>query len=613
MALVETIVLKIALIGAVGIAAQWAAWRFRLPSVVLLALAGILVGPLTGILEPAADFGDLFRPLVAVAVAVILFEGGLTLNFAEIRHTSTAVRRMVIIGAPLGWLLGAVAAHYLADLTWQSSAVLGGILVVTGPTVIVPLLRAARLKRNVASVLRWEGIINDPIGALFAVIAYEVVAATAHAESAGRLLLEMVAGAVAAVILGVVMGWAVVQLFRRGWVPEFLKAPLLLAAVLIGYAVANAMVEETGLLTVTAMGVVIGNSRLASLEEIRRFKEYMTVMLVSGVFVLLTATISTDTIAALDWRDGAFLAAILLLVRPITVTIATIGSGLSWKERAFVGWIAPRGIVAVAVSGLFGTALVDLGYADGEEMIAITFLVVFATIVLHGFSMRWLARRWDLVSAVSPGVMLVGASPWAVKLAAKLDELEVPVTVADASWNRIRRARMAGVDAFFGDILGESSEHRLDLNQYEYIVAATDDDAYNALVLANFGPVIGRDRVLVLSHGDDREYTPGLQGEVVLAGLDFWDIVDRSRSGWTFVAPKITDAAGVEEIVAARGGDFLPLLLKRDNGRIAFFTGDKAPTGEPGDVVLGFAKPLPTAAEKKRQREPKRPDTEPPA
>lgn len=612
-AVVDSLIFTIALIGALGIGAQWAAWRLQLPSVVLLAVAGILAGPATGLVEPQADFGELFRPIISLAVAVILFEGGLTLNLGEIRHTSMAVRRMVTIGAPLGWILGTLAAHYVAGLSWQTSAVFGGILVVTGPTVIIPLLRAARLKRNVGAVLRWEGIVNDPIGALFAVIAYEVVAATVHAESAGRLLLEMIAGAIAAVLLGALIGWAVVQTFRRGWVPEFLKSPLLLAAVLVGFVAADMAVEETGLLTVTVMGLVIGNSRLASLEEIRRFKEYMTVVLVSGVFVLLTATITTDTLEALDWRAFTFLAVVLVVVRPVTVFVSTIGSGLSWKERTFIGWIAPRGVVAVAVSGLFGAELVELGYADGEEMIAITFLVVFATIVLHGFSFRWLARRLDLVSAVAPGVLIVGASPWAVRLAGKLKELEIPAMIADASWNRLRRARMAGVESYFGDILGEAAEHGVDFNQFEYILSATDDDAYNALVVANFGPTIGRGHVLLLSRNEDREYAPGLKGEAVLAGLDFWDVVERSRSGWDFVAPKVTDEAGLEEIAAGRDGEFFPILVKRESGRIAFFTDTKRPSVEPGDIVVGFGKPLPTAAEKKRDREPKRPVTEPPA
>ena len=292
----------------------------------------------------------------------------------------------------------------------------------------------------------------------------------------------------------------------------------------------------------------------------------MTVVLVSGVFILLTATITVDSIRALDWRAFAFLAALLFVVRPATVMLSTIGSGLALKERALVSWIAPRGVVAVAVSGLFGAALVDLGFVDGEEMVALAFLVVFATIVLHGFSLRWLAQRLDLVSAVSPGVLIVGASPWAILLAAKLKELEIPAIIADPSWHRLRRARMQGVDTFFGDVLTETAEEGIDFNRFDYIFAATDDDAYNSLVLATFGPTIGRGHVVVLhTDGSKEDYAPELRGEAVIAGFGFWDIVDRSREGWSFVAPRVTEEASLDEIAEARGGRFRAAAAAQTN------------------------------------------------
>ncbi len=597
----ESIVFKIAMIGALGIGAQWIAWRFRLPSVVLLALAGILVGPATGLLDPHADFGDLFQPAIAIAVAIILFEGGLTLNFHEIRQTSVAIRRMILIGAPASWALGAAAAHYVAGLPWATATIFGGILVVTGPTVIMPLLRNARLKPRVASVLRWEGIINDPIGALFAVFAYEVLVAT-HERSNGTLILELVALAGAAVVIGTAIGLAIVQSFRRGWVPEFLKSPMLLATVLLSYEAANSFLDEGGLLAVTAMGIVIGNSRLASLDEIRRFKEYMTVLLVSAVFILLTATITADTIRLLDWRSFAFLALLLFGVRPVTVWLTTFGSGLSLKERAFVAWIAPRGVVAVAVAGLFGATLTAQGYDGGEELVALTFLVVFATILLHGFSLPFVARRLDLISADQPGVLIVGASPWATAFAGKLAELEIPVMIADASWNRLTRARMAGIRTYRGDILSEAAEHTIDLNEFDTMLAVTDDDAYNALILANFGPEIGRSKVLTLRPAQEKKgpgYTPAFRGEAILDDIGFWEIVDRARAGWIFVAPKLGEERNLDDIIASHDGGFIPLLLRRQSGRIAFFTDNQKPNGEAGDIVVGFGKATPSPTERR--------------
>ncbi len=179
--------LKLALIGFVGIAAQWLAWRINLPAIALLLLAGLTAGPLTGFLDPAADFGDLYRPVIALAVAIILFEGGLTLNLKEINETSKAVRRIILIGGPLVWFFGVLAAHFVGGLSWQTSIILGAILVVTGPTVIMPLLRQARLQPRAASLLRWEAIINDPIGALFAVMSFEVFLVLNHVHEAQNL------------------------------------------------------------------------------------------------------------------------------------------------------------------------------------------------------------------------------------------------------------------------------------------------------------------------------------------------------------------------------------------------------------------------------------------
>lgn len=604
----ESIVFKIATVGALGIGAQWLAWRFNLPSVVLLAVAGLLAGPATGILSPAADFGDLFRPLVGVAVAIILFEGGLTLNFAEIRHTPRAVRRMITIGAPLGWVLGALAAHYVAGLSWATAIVFGAILVVTGPTVILPLLRNARLLPRVGAVLRWEGIINDPIGALMAVLAFEVLAASAQGEAFGTLALKLVTGIIGAVAIGLALGELLVLLFRRGLVPEFLKAPMTFAAVLVGYEAANLLLAEAGLLAVTAMGILIGNSRLASLDELRRFKEYMTVLLVSGVFILLIAAMNVDTLALLDWRAVAFVLVTIFVVRPLVVMTATLGTELGFKERAFVAWIAPRGVVAVAVSGLFGAALVEIGHADGERMVALAFVIVMVTIIAHGFSLGWLARRLGLVSAENPGVLIVGAAPWTTDLAAKLAELNVPVMIADSSWNRLSRARMAGIPVFRGDILSEAAEHTVDFNRFAYLFAATDDPAYNALVASNFGPEIGREHVVSLASGsggpDSVQLPPALTCATTFGGLGFWEIVNRSRSGWTFQAPKLTDALGQSDILAGKP-EFVPILVLSASGAVTFFAANAEPKGRAGDTLLGFAPATPAAAEKKRTQGPK--------
>ncbi|MEO0913115.1 MAG: sodium:proton antiporter, partial [Pseudomonadota bacterium] len=382
----------LALIGVLGIGSQWLAWRLQMPAIVLMLAAGLIAGPATGLVNPEAAFGDIFRPLVSIAVAVILFEGGLTLNFAELRSTGTAVRRLVFLGAPLAWIFSTLAARYGAGLSWESATVLGGILIVTGPTVIIPLLRQARLARRPASILRWEAIVNDPVGALCAVLAFEVITAVYGAGTLLKAAEHLALGITVAAIAGYAGGWLLAAAFKRGMVPEYMKVPVLFGAVLAVYASTDSLLHESGLLAVTIMGVYLANAHLPSLDEIRRFKEHVTVILVSGVFILLAADLDVEMLAGLDIRALLFVLAIVFIARPLAVWLALVGTDLSNQEKAMVAWIGPRGVVAVAVAGLFGSRLDELGIPDGAELAALAFVLVAASVVLHCFSSVNLSR-----------------------------------------------------------------------------------------------------------------------------------------------------------------------------------------------------------------------------
>ncbi|HSG56943.1 MAG TPA: cation:proton antiporter, partial [Paracoccaceae bacterium] len=320
--------MSFALVGALGVGAQWLAWRLRLPAIVLMLVAGLVMGPVTGLFDPSRDIGPLMGPLISIAVAIILFEGGMTLSVQSLRGAAEGVRRLIFVGAPLGWLLSALALHYVAGLGWASSAVFGGIMIVTGPTVIAPLLRQARLRRRPAQLLQWEAIVNDPIGALAAVLAFEVVLVLQAAESAGDAMLDIARGLVVASVLGVASGWAIAESFRRAWVPEYMKVPVLFTLLLGVFALSDTVLHESGLLAVTVMGIWIANADLPSYTELRRFKEHATILLVSGVFILLAANMKFDALALLNWQAAAFVAVVILLVRPLTVLISLLGTKL---------------------------------------------------------------------------------------------------------------------------------------------------------------------------------------------------------------------------------------------------------------------------------------------
>ncbi len=577
-------------------AAQWIAWRIRIPAIALLLVAGFLIGPVFGYINPAQDLGAVYKPIIALSVAIILFEGGLTLNFKEIRETSRAVRAIILVGGPLVWFMSALAAHYAAGLSWPSAIVLGAILVVTGPTVIMPLLRQAQLGSRTASLLRWEAIINDPIGALFAVIAFETYLVLHGNHGAGGLVFTLIIGAATALIGGFAAGRFVGAAFVRGYVPEYLKAPILLVSVLVVYAVSDVILKESGLLTVTIMGVTMANQRMASLAELRRFKETVTVLLVSGLFVLLTASLDLNALISLGWGAAIFVGLCLFVIRPIAIMLATTGSGLTLNERVLVSWIAPRGIVAVAVSGLFGAELAEMGVEDGTRLTALTFAVVASTILLHGFTLSPLASLLRLKSARKPGILIVGGSEWSNALAAKLVEIDLPVLIADSNWNHIRRSRLSNIPVFFGEVLSEAAHHDITLNRYGHVIAATDNDAYNALVCTEFGPEIGRGNVYQIGDFSDDNHRQSLNftlggRDLFEQGLDFSELRRQMWNGWVFQATKLTDEFGFDAYQQSRDEKTQVLFWVKPNGTTVFRQNKKGQSPETGDTLIAFGPP----------------------
>lgn len=587
---------KIALIGAAGIGAQWIAWKLRIPAIAVLLLTGAVLGPLTGIINPAVDFGEFYKPAIALAVAIILFEGGLTLNFREIRETNVAVRRIILIGGPLVWTFSTLAAHYAAGLSWPAAAVLGAILVITGPTVIMPLLRQAQLGHRPASLLRWEAIVNDPIGALLAVIAFETFLVLHGDHGAVSLVLTVLVAAAIALVGGYVAGRALAFAFVRGYVPEFLKSPVVLVSVLFVYAVSDIVLEESGLLTVTVMGITLANSRIASLTDMRRFKETVTVLLVSGLFIMLTASFDVVALTSLGWGAVIFVLAILFVVRPVAIGLATIGSGLNWRERALTAWIAPRGIVAVAVAGLFGNSLVNNGVADGAQMTALAFVVVASTIILHGFSLGPLAKLLKLKSAERPGILIVGGSGWSEALAEKLQMIEVPVLIADSNWNHIRNRKLAGIRTYFGEILSEGAHHSIAFNQFSHLIAATDNDAYNSLVCTEFGPEMGRSSVFQIGKVRDEEERSALAftlggRPLFRPGKDYSEMRREMWNGWAFTATKLTEEFDFNDFQETRPKNTVILLWVDGAGLITFEQGRNTSEPAAGDTIISFGPP----------------------
>jgi len=604
------VIVACALIGTLGLGAQWLAWRLQAPAIVLMSLAGLAVGPLWSVLfgdpllNPSESFGDVFRPIVSLAVAVILFEGGLVLKFENLREAGKPVRRMIFFGGPLAWVLGTLAARYAAGLDWASAVVFAGVMVVTGPTVIMPLLRQSKLGGRPAQFLKWEGIVNDPIGALFAVAAFEIVRVASQGDNTFAAAVWIIFAAVEGIILGIIFGWIMIRAFRNGWAPEYLKAPLILGSIILCYALAELVEREIGLVAVTAYGMMLGNSKLAGLTELRKFKEDIAVLLVSGVFVMLTADLTPQIIgSAINMNTLLFLICMLFIVRPLSVWISTAGT-LERNEALLLGWIAPRGIVAVAVSGLFGSLLIDLDRVgrfdfEGADQIApLAFAMVFATVVLHGFTIGPLARALGLARRERPGVLIVGANAWSLEFTKALQASKVDVIIADSSYRRLRPAREAGLDVFLGEVLSEDAEIKLDHARFSAVAALSTNDSYNSLVCSHFAPELGRHMVHQLSlseaeESDEKVASLNARGRTLIRrGRTYDGLVRDQYRGWTFSRTGLTDKYTLEQFREDRPqADIIAEI--RPDGSLVLIGPNREARGGDGTTLISFAPEIP--------------------
>jgi len=604
---------KIALIGILGIGAQWLAWKLQRPAIVLMAIAGLIFGPLiswlltlnipaqlTGTLDlfrldPIHDFGDLYRPMIGLAVAIILFEGGMTLRFKYLGDARKAVIRMVLLASPIAWLLGTCAAHYIVGLAWDISAMVGGLFVVTGPTVIMPLLRQAHLKSRPANVLKWEGIVNDPLGALFAVGGYEFIRFSQTEASMYLVFGKLTFAALFGTVMGIISGYGLAWSFRKGHIPEYLKAPILLAWILAIFVMANTMAAETGLLAVTALGMTMANTKFASMVELHRFKENIAIILVSGVFVILTATLTPEILVEMvkEWRVAAFVLTMMIFVRPIAVMLSTLWSGLNWKESLLISFIAPRGVVAVAVAGLFAAELTAIGRTDGALFVPLAFALVFATVLFAGFFIGPLSKALGLASGGGDGVMIVGANPWSLGLAKALKEMDVKVLVADTNWRRLRGARLEGHSTFYGEVLSENADYSLDHSAFNHLIAATPNDAYNALVCVEFAPELGRHRVFQVTSGDNDEEDADTiaftsRGRTLTSrGRSFDSLTRDWWGGWRFRSTTLSEEYTLDDLYKDRGDDLDLILAKKPEGGLDFIQPGKESRAT-GSTVLSF-------------------------
>ncbi|QDP41722.1 cation:proton antiporter [Radiobacillus deserti] len=596
--MIHSISLEFMIIGLLGIGSQWLSWRFRMPAIVVMSIVGLFAGPILGLMNPEQDFGDLYSPIISIAVAIILFEGSLNLDIKDIKGLGKPVFRISTFGAAISWLLGSLAAHYVAGLSLTVSFVIGALFIVTGPTVILPLLRQSKLKPRPAKILKWEGIIVDPLGALLAVFALEVI--VFFAEDGGHIgsLLVFCLASLFAVVIGVLCGKGIGWMFEHGYIPEFLKSPVVFTTVIACFTIADEIMHETGLLAVTAMGMTLANMGISSIRDMRHFKENLSILLISAIFVMLTASLTRETLMEIfNVKIIGFVLLMLFVVRPLSIFLSTIRTDLSTAEKLLVGWIAPRGIVALTVSGYFASVLLDEGYQDAAIITSLTFALVFFTVCTHGFSIGWLAKKLNLAAEDQPGVIMVGSNIFTKALAETFDDLDIPSIIVDSSWQRLGIARNAGIHVYHGEILSEQTEYRLDMTPYDYLISASDFDSYNALVCTTFVPEFGRSNVfkLPVQLDDEREVKDlvnTIGGRFLFSDRSSLEsLFSRIDSGYVFRKTTITEQYTYNQYLDERGQDTTVLFILKESGEIDFLTNESNPKAAAGDIVVSLTPP----------------------
>ena len=587
----EEILVSLCAIVVLGTTAQLLAWRLRLPSIILLLTFGFIAGPVLGWLNTGELFGDLLLPVVSASVAIVLFEGSLGLRWREIREVGRTLLLLLTVGAAVTWVLTTLAARWLLDMPWHVALLTGAILVVTGPTVVGPLLRQIRPVGAVGPLARWEGIVIDPIGAILALLVFEAAPESVLPgidqvlmQTAARLGLTVLSGT----LIGFVAGAALAWLIKRHSVADHLEAPLVLTVVLVAFAMSNHLQEESGLLAVTVMGIVMANYPGVALRHILEFKENLSVLLISTLFIVLTARLRLEQFTGLGWQAFAFVAVMLVIVRPASVFAATIGSPLKLHERVFLSWLAPRGIVAAAVASVFALRLGDAG----RGLVPAVFTVIAGTVIVYGLTSMPLARRLGLATASPQGLLIAGANAVARGIAEVLQERGIRVLLVDTNHANVMTARLAGLDAEQIDVLADHEVETLELGGLGRFLAMTPNDEVNSLAVLQFAEIFGRANVYQLSSGrkaDGEEAgTSRLRGRRLFSpSATYTALQTRYANQGAVKATRLTKAFNLKDFQSLYGADALPLFVYEE-GRVNICAADATFAARPGQTVLAL-------------------------
>jgi len=493
--------LELAGIIILGILAQWVAWKFKIPAILPLILIGLAVGPIAT--EFTADGSKLIEPIwngesglfpgeslfyfVSLAISIILFEGGLTLRRDEILNVGPVIVKLITVAVVVTFIGAGIAAHFIFDLSWQISFLFAGLIIVTGPTVITPILRNIPLKKDVSTILKWEGILIDPVGALVAVLVFEFIRAGEGGEFTQTAMIEFGKIVLFGFAFGFTFAHALGFAIKKKVIPHYLLNVFTLATVLGVFVLSDMFAHESGLLAVVVMGMVMGNINLPNIKEILYFKESLSVLLISILFILLAANINMeDLLLVYNWNALILFAVVVFLVRPLGVFLSSINSSLKFNEKLFISWVGPRGIVAAGIASLFGLKLSSQGVEGAEYITPLVFMIVLGTVLLNATTARGIAKLIGVFLKHSEGILVIGASPVSRLIGTYLKKSGRHVVLVDNNRNNIRKAKKLGLDAMEGSVYSDDLMNNVELNDVGYLMALTGNTEINQTAIEKF-------------------------------------------------------------------------------------------------------------------------------
>jgi len=591
----HNLLISITSIGVLGICCQWLAWWARLPAILFLLIAGIIVGPVFELIDPDTLFGDLLFPIVSLSVAVILFEGSLTLKFEDIRGHGKTVSNLISVGALITWIIIAYSTHYLIDFPFELALLFGAVVIVTGPTVIIPMLRTVRPNAKIANVLRWEGIAIDPLGALLAVLVFNFIISGQQHNAIGTIVFTFGKIILVGFSVGFISGWLLGELLRKQIVPQYLRNVITLITVVAIYVLSDTIEQESGLLAITIMGMTMANMKDLDIDDILDFKESLSLLLISVLFIILAARIEFYQFLQIGWPALGILAITMLVARPISVFVSAMGSDLSFNEKLMISWIGPRGIVAAAVSALFALRLEDAGYAEAALIVPLTFLIIIGTVVIQSATARYIAHLLNVREPSPTGLLIIGAGNLARAIGKELQSQGFKVVLTDSSWENTSLARMEGLEIYYGNPISEHADRNLNLVGLGKMLAMSGRGNLDTLACLRFKSEFGVKNVYELrttreKHISDKHIISTRHRGYELFGenIDYGNLATRLRNGAELKSTQLSDEFTFEQYLEQYGDRVTPMFAINNKQQLQIFVSNGKMKPESGWIITGM-------------------------